>query len=236
LHTAWIAGRGAPGRVDPQPRRRADRGLPVSDARPAAGGDDIDTARLKKNLPAIITDLALGVLFFVAAKLTDLRTAALIGAGAGIALYGVQWVLDRVLAKRIDLLGGLAMFGIVMLLLSAAFAYAFDSDFMVQLRPTVIGGLAAVLFGVDALFGGRYLGRRLAVYIAYADIDVRRLAQAFAAVGALLAVLNVVVALAFSKDIWLWYSLWGDIILAVLLAQWAIRYARRPVAAAADAG
>ncbi|MCA3214805.1 MAG: hypothetical protein ING39_05220, partial [Burkholderiales bacterium] len=63
----------------------------MTSADPAA-----DTDKLKRNAPAILTDIALGVLFFVAAKLTDLRSAALIAAGAGIALYGVQWVLDRV--------------------------------------------------------------------------------------------------------------------------------------------
>lgn len=197
-------------------------------ARVQARGDDVDTARLKRNAPAIITDIALGLLFFGVAKLVDLRSAALIAAGAGLAVYAVQWVLDRVLTHKIDLLGGLALFGIVMLLLSAAFATVFDSDLMVQLRSTAIGALAASLFALDAAFGGRYLGRRLSVYLAYDDIDPRRLAWAFAAMGALLAALNLLVALAFSKDTWLWYSLWGDIILAVLLANLAIRYARVP--------
>ncbi|MCU0938798.1 MAG: hypothetical protein MUC86_06555, partial [Burkholderiaceae bacterium] len=78
---------------------RAERAVAPTSPPPTPAGaprsDDVDLARLRRNAPAIATDLALGLLFFVAAKLTDLRTAALIAAGAGIALYGVQWVLNR---------------------------------------------------------------------------------------------------------------------------------------------
>jgi intracellular septation protein A len=191
-----------------------------------AGGEDYD--KLKRNAPAIITDIALGVLFFIAAKLSDLRTAALVAAGAGIALYGVQWVLDRVLKKKIDLLGGLALFGIVMLLISAGFSWLFDSELAVQLKSTYLGLLAAGFFALDALRGGRYLGQRLSLYVAYNDVDVRRLAWSFAAVGATLALINAAIALTFSKDVWLWYTLWGDMALAIGLSMWAINYARRP--------
>jgi intracellular septation protein A len=199
-----------------------------------ASQDDVDLARLKSNAPAIVTDLALGVLFFVTAKLTDLRTAALVAAGAGLALYPVQWLLDRWRAARglprLDLLGGLAMFGIVMLLLSAAFSWWFESELAVQMKATVIGAIGALFFGIDALRGGRVLGRRLSLYVAYADIDAQRLAAYFAAIGALLAVVNAAIALGFSKDTWLLYSVWGDMLLAFGLAAWAIPRARRPAA------
>jgi intracellular septation protein A len=195
------------------------------------GGEDYD--KLKRNAPAIITDIALGVLFFIAAKLSDLRTAALVAAGAGIALYGVQWVLDRVLKRKIDLLGGLALFGIVMLLISAGFSWLFDSELAVQLKSTYLGLLAAGFFALDALRGGRYLGQRLSLYVAYNDVDVRRLAWSFAAVGATMAIINAAIALTFSKDVWLWYTLWGDMVLAIGLSMWAINHARRPPALAA---
>jgi intracellular septation protein A len=192
----------------------------------AAADAAADTDKLKRNAPAIITDIALGLLFFVAAKLTDLRSAALIAAGVGIALYGVQWVLDRVLARKVDLLGGLALFGIVMLLVSAGFSWWFDSELAVQLKSTYLGLLVACLFAIDALRGGKYLGQRLSLYLAYNDIDPQRLAWSFAAVGATMALVNAAVALAFSKDTWLWYALWGDLVLAMVLGMWAINRAR----------
>lgn len=192
-------------------------------------GEDFD--KLKRNAPAIITDVALGVLFFIAAKLTDLRSAALIAAGAGLALYGVQWVLYRVLSRKIDLLGGLALFGVVMLLLSASLSWLFDSELAVQLKSTYLGLLGAAFFAIDALRGGRYLGQRLSLYVAYNDVDVRRLAWSFAAVGAVMALVNAAIALSFSKDVWLWYTLWGDMVLAVALSMWAIQRARTPAVA-----
>lgn len=194
-------------------------------------GEDFD--KLKRNAPAILTDIALGVLFFVAAKLTDLRSAALIAAGAGIALYGVQWVLDRVLARKVDLLGGLALFGIVMLLISAGFSWLFDSELAVQLKSTCLGLLVAAFFAVDGWRGGTYLGQRLSLYLAYNDIDPQRLAWSFAGVGLVMALLNALVALSFSKDVWLWYTLWGDLVIAMGLGLWAINRARGSVRAAA---
>lgn len=204
-------------------------------ARKAQGADpNIDTARMKKNAPAIITDIALGLLFFVVAKFTDLRTAALVAAGAGIALYGVQWVLNRVFDRlgrpRLDLLGGLAMFGIVMLLISAAFSWYFDSERAVQLKSTYMGLLAASFFAIDAWRGAPYLGKRLALYIAYNDIDPQRLAAGFAIVGAAMALVNAALVFTVSKDWWLYYNLWGDMLLAVGLSMWAIERARRPAA------
>lgn len=192
---------------------------------------DVDLGRLRRNAPAIVTDLALGLLFFVAAKLTDLRTAALVAAGAGIALYGLQWLLNRVLDRlqrsRIDLLGGLALFGIVMLLVSAGFSWLFDSELAVQLKATYLGLIGAGFFALDAWRGAPYLGPRLALYIAYNDIDPCRLAWGFAAVGAVMAAVNAALALTVSKDLWLYYSVWGDMLLAVGLSMWAIERARR---------
>lgn len=191
---------------------------------------EIDMDRLKRNAPAIGADLALGLLFFIVAKLTDLRTAALVAAGAGLSLYGVQWLLNRVLDRlqrpRIDLLGGLAMFGVLMLLISAGFSWLFDSEFAVQLKSTYLGLLAATFFAIDAWRGAPYLGPRLALYIAYKDIDPRRLAASFALVGAVMAVVNAAIALSFSKDTWLLYTVWGDMVLAVGLSMWAIERAR----------
>jgi intracellular septation protein A len=212
--------------------RDSTAGLSSESPTPAGRADEVDLGRLRRNAPAIVTDLALGLLFFVAAKLTDLRTAALVAAGAGIALYGVQWVLNRVFDRlqrpRIDLLGGLAMFGIVMLLISAGFSWLFDSERAVQLKSTWLGLLAATFFAIDAWRGAPYLGKRLALYIAYNDIDTRRLAFGFAIVGAAMALVNAALVFTVSKDGWLYYNLWGDMLLAIGLSMWAIERARRP--------
>jgi intracellular septation protein A len=200
--------------------------------RPSAPGGDgeIDMDRIKRNAPAIGADLALGLLFFIVAKLSNLTTAALVAAGAGLSLYGVQWLLNRVFDRlqrpRIDLLGGLAMFGVVMLLLSAGFAWLFDSEMAVQLKATYLGLLGATFFAIDAWRGAPYLGKRLALYIAYKDIDPRQLAASFALVGATMAAVNAAIALNFSKDTWLLYTVWGDMVLAVVLSMWAIERAR----------
>lgn len=198
----------------------------------AGSNSQVDTARMKKNAPAIATDIALGLVFFITAKLTDLRTAALTAAAIGIALYGVQWLLNRVLdamkRPRIDLLGGLAMFGIVMLLISAAFSWYFYSERAVQLKSTYLGLLVAAFFAIDAWRGAPYLGKRLSLYIAYNDVDPQRLAYGFALVGAAMASVNALVAFTVSKDLWLYYSLWGDMVLAIGLSMWVIERARRP--------
>nr|MCU0952483.1 septation protein IspZ [Burkholderiaceae bacterium] len=135
---------------------------------------------------------------------------------------------DRMNRPRIDLLGGLAMFGIVMLLVSAAFSWYFDSERAVQLKSTYLGLLIAAFFALDAWRGAPYLGKRLALYIAYNDVDPQRLAYGFALVGAVMAGLNALVVYTVSKDLWLYYSLWGDMVVAVGLSMWAVERARRP--------
>jgi intracellular septation protein A len=133
----------------------------------------------------------------------------------------------------VDLLGGLALFGIVMLLISAGFSWLFDSELAVQLKSTCLGLLVAAFFAVDGWRGGTYLGQRLSLYLAYNDIDPQRLAWSFAGVGLVMALLNALVALSFSKDVWLWYTLWGDLVIAMGLGLWAINRARGSVRAAA---
>lgn len=191
------------------------------------GQGEPDTAALRRNAPAIATDIGLGLLFFTLGKLSDLRTAALITAAVGLALLPVQWLLNRLLPRRIDLLGGLALFGVLMMLLSAGFSWWFDSEFAVQLKSTVLGGIGAAVFGVDALFGGRVMGRRLKTYLAYPDIDLRRLSAGMAAVGFTMAALNLAVACLFSKDTWLYYTTWADVLVVLVLTHVALQWARR---------
>ncbi|MFM2045314.1 MAG: hypothetical protein RLY86_3890 [Pseudomonadota bacterium] len=198
----------------------AMRGTTMKEAMLAEAGTD--SAQMKRTLPSLAVDIALGLLFFVVAKMTDLTTAALVGAGAGLALVVVQRFV------RVDLLGGLALFGIVMMLLSAGYALVFQDETAVQMRPTILGLIAAVLFLGDSLFGGRYLGARMRRYIFAPDIDVQRLARAVGTVGLIGAGLNYAVVQVASKDVWLFYTTFGDIVLVMGLMYGAIRYATVP--------
>ena len=191
----------------------------------------VDVARLRASLPAIATDIGMGLLFFVVARYEGLRTAALVSAGTGIALVPLQWGIRRVTGKRIDLFGGMALFGMGMLALSAAFSWWVQSDLAIQLKGTVIGGAVAIAYAIDAIFHGRWLGRRLTMYLAYTDLDQRWLAMGMSGVGAALAALNTAFALGMSRDVWLMYSAWGDTIASMVLAGTAVQLARRPVAA-----
>jgi intracellular septation protein A len=186
-----------------------------------------DGGAWKRNGPSIACDIALGILFFVLGKTTDLRTAALVTAAVGLSLVPLQWLINRFAPKPIDLLGGLALFGVIMMLISAGFSWYFESEFAVQLKATVMGGIGATVFAVDALFGGRVMARRMATYLAYRDLNLRRLAVAMAGIGATMASVNLAVALNFSKDTWLYYTTWGDMVLVIVLTQYAINWARR---------
>ena len=189
--------------------------------------DTVDLSRLKSNLPAIATDIGMGLLFFVVARLTDLRTAALVSAGIGIALYPLQWLFRRLSGRDVNLLGGMALFGIAMLTLSAAFSWWVESDLAIQLKGTLLGGAVAVAYAVDAAVGGRWLGRRLTLYLAYNDLDEQRLAVGMSGVGAALAGLNAAFAIGASREAWLMYSAWGDTVASMALAGVAVQRARR---------
>ncbi|MFM8738312.1 MAG: septation protein IspZ [Betaproteobacteria bacterium] len=180
----------------------------------------------KRNAPSIITDIALGLLFFIIGKTSDLRTAALVTAAVGLSLVPIQWLINRFAPRKLDLLGGLALFGVLMMLLSAGFSWYFESEFAVQLKATIMGCIAASCFAVDALSGGRYMARRLSTYLAYRDLNLRRLSIGMAACGFTMAGINLAVALNFSKDIWLYYTTWGDFVVVIVLTQWALNWSR----------
>lgn len=175
--------------------------------------------KFQRNWPSLAIDLALGLIFFFVAKYTDLTTAALWGAGAGLALYVVQRFV-----KNIDLLGGLAVFGIIMLIISACYALVFQDDYMIQMRTTLMGALGAVLYLVDGALGGRYLGERTARYMFMPNIVHKRLSLAFGGISILMAVLNWGVVKLVSKDVWLYYTTFGDFIVAVVLFSLAMKW------------
>jgi intracellular septation protein A len=177
-------------------------------------------AQWQRNKWAICADVALGLLFIVVAKLTDLRTAALVGAGADLLLVVVQRFV------KVDLLGGLALFGIVMLLISAGFSWWFDDEALIKQKGTILGLLTATLFLGDGLLNrGRYFGVRLARYV-FEPVNEQRLAIGLGALGALMAGLNYAVARWLPTDVWLAYNSVGDIVLTMLLFTFVLRFAR----------
>jgi intracellular septation protein A len=179
-----------------------------------------DPGRLARNKVPIMVDIALGILFFIVAKLTDLPTAALVGAAAGIALV----VLQRFV--KADLLGGLALFGIVLLLISAGLALAFQDDMAVKMRSTIVGTIGSVLFLGDGLLGGNRLGRAMSRYMAYNDVDPARLALGMGLLGLAAAGANYLVATYTSTDTWLLYSTFVDFFLFILMFLAVLAYAR----------
>jgi intracellular septation protein A len=185
------------------------------------GAPAMDMDKLKANRIPIAVDIILGLLFFVIGKYVGLTEAALFGAAAGILL----WIVQRI--TKVDLLGGLASFGIVMLLLSAAFAWFFQDDQWVKQRSTIIGLIGAGAFLTDGLLGGRWLGQGLSRYVAYADIVPRRLAISMGMVGLIMAGANWLVARTFSTDAWLFYTTFVDFPIVFVMALFAVQWSRR---------
>jgi intracellular septation protein A len=181
----------------------------------------MDMDKLRRNRVPIAVDIATGLLFFVLAKLTNLQTAAVVGGGVGLALLAAQKI------TRVDLLGGLAMFGIIMLLVSAGFAILFENDELIKQRSTIVGLIGAACFLGDGLLlnGGR-LGRGMSRYIAYRDLDERRLALGMGLTGIAMAAANFTVVRLASTDVWLFYTTFGDIPLSMALVLFATRWAR----------
>jgi intracellular septation protein A len=177
-------------------------------------------AQFQRNKPSLFFDIGIALLFFVVAKFTNLTTAALVSAAAGI----IGAIVQRI--TKIDLLGGLAAFGIVMSLITAGFAFAFQDDDMVKMRSTILGVFTALLFLTDGLFGGRYLGARLVRYMPHPDTHAGRLSIGIGCVGLVMALLNYGVAKVFSTDAWLFYTTFLDTVLALVLTFGAIRYAQ----------
>jgi intracellular septation protein A len=192
------------------------------DAARAAQEQQVFQERWSRNKYSIYVDIGLGLLFFAVAKLTDLTTAALVGAAAGLAVVVVQRFV------KVDLLGGLAIFGIVMLLISAGFSWFFQDDWAVKMKGTILGCLTASLMLSDALANrGRYCGVRLGRYI-MEPTHPQRLALGVGLLGLCMAGLNWGVATVASTDVWLFYSTFADIGITIVLFFAVLRFARLP--------
>lgn len=168
-------------------------------------------AAWKRNWPSLATDVSLGLIFFFVAREYGLVTAAVGGACAGLAL----WVVQRI--TKIDLLGGLAVFGIAMSLVSAAFALIFQDERIIQHRGTILGVIGAVPFLLDGwLTGGQTLAARLARYFAF-DVDARRLAIGMGLIGLVSAGMNATAVALLSKDAWLVFTTFLDVPIVMVL-------------------
>lgn len=182
--------------------------------------------RTKARMPSIAVDLAMGVLFFVVAKQAGLTTAAVTGAVVTVILFVVQRFV------RVDLLGGLAVFGVVLSLISAGAALAFQSDLAVKLRGTVIGAIGALAFLTDAAFGGRYLGVRMVGYLeTLMRLRPVRASVAMGVAGLAIAGVDLAAIYTLSTDQWLIYNATLDGLIAmpiVFAALWLARDQARP--------
>lgn len=183
-----------------------------------------DREQWSRNKPSLMVDIALGLLFFIVSKATDnLSTAAIVSAAAGLAIVVAQRFV------KVDLLGGLAVFGVFTLLASAGFSLWFQDERMVQLKGSILGALIASIILGDSLFNrGRYFGARMARYIQGATVNPQRLSLGIALMGMTMAILNWAATLWLSKDAWLIYTTFIDAPLALCLALVVFRFARTP--------
>jgi intracellular septation protein A len=194
--------------------------VPVADPEAAAKLQAEQSAAWSRNKYSIYVDVGIGILFFVLVKLTDdLPISALATAGAGLAVVVVQRFV------KVDLLGGLALFGVVMLLISAAFSWYFDNDWAVKMKSTILGVFVATLMLSDAMFNrGNYFGGRLLRFMPQ-PMDARRLATGMGVLGLVMAAVNWVFAEFTSQDTWLYYTSFGDFVLTMFLVFAVFRYA-----------
>ena len=181
-------------------------------------------SKWQRNKYSIYADLVLGALFYLVGKFTeDLALAALVGAAAGLGLV----VLQRFV--KVDLLGGFAVFGTIMLVISAAFSLALQDDYWVQMKGTVLGLLTASIFMVDGVLRqGAYFGARIERYM---PLPLRhdRIAIGMSGLGVVMALANYYVAENFSEDFWLTWTTFLDMPLSMALFYGVIFWARKKV-------
>ena len=176
----------------------------------------------QRNKYSVYADLALGALFFLVGKFTeDLALAAIVGAAAGLALV----VLQRFV--KVDLLGGFAVFGTIMLVISAIFSLALQDDYWVQMKGTVLGLFTASIFMIDGVFRqGAYFGARIERYMPL-PLHHNRIAIGMSALGMVMAFANYYVAENFSEDFWLTWTTFLDMPLSIGLFYAIIFWARK---------
>ncbi len=185
--------------------------------------NNIQKHKWEKNKYSIYADLGLGALFFVAGKITeDLIFASLVGVAGGLALL----VLQRFV--KIDLLGGFAVFGTIMLFISGIFSLVLQDDYWVQMKGTALGLLSASIFFLDGVLRkGAYFGVRFERYLPGGALHHNRLAIGMSLTVAFGALGNYLVAENFSEDFWLTYTTFLDLPILMILIFLVLRWSRK---------
>ncbi len=184
---------------------------------------NIQKHKWEKNKYSICADLGLGALFFIAGKITeDLIFASFVGVAGGLTLL----VLQRFV--KIDLLGGFAVFGTIMLLISGIFSFVLQDDYWVQMKGTALGLLSASMFFLDGVLRkGAYFGARFERYLPGGALHHNRLAIGMSLTGAFGALGNYLVAENFSEDFWLTYTTFLDLPILMILIFLVLRWSRK---------
>ena len=201
-------------------RENAVKHKTIRESMAAGRGDGLNP--LESGILALHNRLVTGLLFYAVAKLTDLQTAALVGIVVGFGLVAFQRI------TKIDVTGGLALFGIVMLCISAGLALWLADEEWIKLRGTITGLIAASFFMIDGARGGPYVGKGLARYMPYSDLDTGRLALGMGSLGLFMAALNYAAAKLLTTDNWLFYTTFIDIFIVMGLVFFVLRFARGP--------
>ena len=177
----------------------------------------------ERNKYSIYADLGLGALFFIAGKITeDLIFASLLGVAGGFSLL----VLQRFV--KVDLLGGFAMFGTIMLFISGIFSLVLQDDYWVQMKGTALGLLSASVFFLDGVLRkGAYFGARFERYLPGGALHHDRLAIGMSITGAFGALGNYLVAENFSEEFWLTYTTFLDLPIFMILFFLVLRWSRK---------
>ena len=176
-----------------------------------------------ENKYSIYADLGLGALFFIVSKVTeDLVLAAIVGGVMGAGLI----VLQRFV--KVDLLGGFAVFGTIMLGISTVFSLVLQDSYWVQMKGTALGLFTAALFMADGLLRqGAYFGARFERYMP-GSLHHNRLAIGMSLMGIVSAGGNYFVAENFSEDFWLTYTTFLDFPIIMVSFLLILRWARKP--------
>jgi intracellular septation protein A len=176
-----------------------------------------------ENKYSIYADLGLAALFFIVSKVTgDLVLAAIVGGVTGLGLI----VLQRFV--KVDLLGGFAVFGTIMLAISTTFSLVLQDSYWVQMKSTALGLFTAALFMADGLLRqGAYFGARFERYMP-GPLHHNRLAIGMSIMGIVSAGGNYFVAENFSEDFWLTYTTFLDFPIIMVSFFLILRWARKP--------
>jgi intracellular septation protein A len=181
----------------------------------------------KEVYPAIAADIGVSVLLYFAAGSMSLRDVAILGAAAVLLLMLVDWGAERLLSRKLNLSGGLSALGVLMLLLSAAFAWLVDNELAIMLKSSILGLIGAALLATDAMLGGKYVGKRMSQYLTFMDIDPRRFSWGSAMAAAGQSLLSAATAIWLSRDTWLFYRHWVGPTLGIALGALVLWKSRR---------